>query len=279
MFMILFPNLVQQMMPYFVIQRSLYEVRERPSKTYSWVAFMLSSVIVEIPWNALLTVPAFFCWYYPIGFYKNAIPTDTVTERSGTMVLLILIFLMFSSTFSSMVIAGIEQAETGGNIAQLCFSLTLVFCGVLVSPTAMPGFWIFMYRLSPFTYFVSAVLSTGVGRTDIVCAANEVLRLAPAAGQTCKEYLTPYTTYAGGRILNPEATDMCEFCAVADTDTFLKGLNIIFDERWRNIGILFGYIAFNMIGAIGLYWLLRVPKKKSGVKQGQEPKQDAGAKA
>ncbi|EZG03190.1 hypothetical protein H106_06691 [Trichophyton rubrum CBS 735.88] len=275
MFMILFPNLVQQMMPYFVIQRSLYEVRERPSKTYSWIAFMISSVVVEIPWNALLTVPAFFCWYYPIGFYKNAIPTDAVTERSGTMFLLILIFLMFSSTFSSMVIAGIEQAETGGNIAQLCFSLTLVFCGVLVSPTAMPGFWIFMYRLSPFTYFVSAVLSTGVGRTDIVCAANEILRLTPAAGQTCMEYLGPYTKFAGGRILTPDATDMCEFCAVADTDTFLKGVNIIFDERWRNIGILFGYIAFNMVGAIGLYWLLRVPKRKSGVKQGQQPQKQA----
>jgi hypothetical protein len=45
------------------------------------------------------------------------------------MFLLILIFMMFTSTFSSMIIAGIEQPETGGNIAQLLFSLCLIFNG------------------------------------------------------------------------------------------------------------------------------------------------------
>lgn len=129
MFLTLFPNLVQQMMPYFVTQRSLYEVRERPSKAYSWKAFMLSSIIVELPWNTIMAVPSFFSWYYPIGMYRNAIPTGEVTQRGATMFLLIWIFLLFSSTFSSMIIAGVEQAETGGNIAQLLFSLTLIFCG------------------------------------------------------------------------------------------------------------------------------------------------------
>lgn len=129
MFMILFPNLVQQMMPYFVTQRSLYEVRERPSKAYSWKAFMLSSIIVELPWNTIMAVPAFFCWYYPIGFQNNAALTNATVERGGTMFLLVWIFLMFSSTFSAMIIAGMEHAETGGNFAQLLFSLTLIFCG------------------------------------------------------------------------------------------------------------------------------------------------------
>lgn len=34
----IFGQLVQQIMPHFVTQRALYEVRERPSKTYSWKA-------------------------------------------------------------------------------------------------------------------------------------------------------------------------------------------------------------------------------------------------
>lgn len=50
----IFGQLVQQIMPHFVTQRSLYEVRERPSKTYSWKAFMMSNILVEIPWNALM---------------------------------------------------------------------------------------------------------------------------------------------------------------------------------------------------------------------------------
>jgi ATP-binding cassette, subfamily G (WHITE), member 2, PDR len=46
-----FGNLSQQMMPHFVTQRSLYEARERPSKTYSWKVFIISNITVELPWN------------------------------------------------------------------------------------------------------------------------------------------------------------------------------------------------------------------------------------
>ncbi|KAL1964841.1 hypothetical protein VTN77DRAFT_6343 [Rasamsonia byssochlamydoides] len=264
MLLTIFPNLTQQMMPYFARQRALYEVRERPSKAYSWKAFILASIIVELPWNMLMAVPAFFSWYYPIGLYRNAELTDTVVSRGGTMFLLILLFLLFTSTFSSMVIAGIEQPETGGNIAQLLFSFCLVFCGVLATPTALPGFWIFMYRVSPFTYLVSAVLSTGLAQTKVVCAENEILRLAPPAGQTCGGFLGPYMSYAGGYLVNnPSNTTVCEFCTVSTTDAFLAQLDIYYSDRWRNVGILFVYVGFNIVGAIFLYWLARVPKKRT----------------
>jgi ATP-binding cassette subfamily G (WHITE) protein 2 (PDR) len=39
---------------------------------------------------------------------------------------------MFTSTFAHMIIAFNKTAETGGNVANLMFSLTLIFCGVLV---------------------------------------------------------------------------------------------------------------------------------------------------
>lgn len=129
MLLVIFPNLVQQMMPCFVTQRALYEVRERPSKAYSWKAFMVASIFAELPWNLLMSVPIFFSWYYPIGLYRNAEPTNEVIQRGGIMYLLILLFVMFTSTFSSMVIAGTEQPETGSNIAQLMFSLCLTFNG------------------------------------------------------------------------------------------------------------------------------------------------------
>lgn len=133
MFLTLFPNLSQQMMPYFALQRSLYEVRERPSKAYSWIAFILASIVVEIPWNLFMAVPAFFVWYYPIGLYQNAEPTDSVISRGGTMFLIILLFMLFTSTFTMMVVAGINDAATAGQISQLMFSLCLVFCGYVPS--------------------------------------------------------------------------------------------------------------------------------------------------
>ena len=75
--------------PHFCTQRDLYEVRERPSKTYSWKAFMVANIVVELPWNTLAAVGLFFCFYYPIGLYRNAEYTDAVTERGGLFFLFV----------------------------------------------------------------------------------------------------------------------------------------------------------------------------------------------
>ncbi|KAL4885009.1 ABC-2 type transporter-domain-containing protein [Aspergillus karnatakaensis] len=263
MLMTIFGNLVQQIMPNFVTQRSLYEARERPSKTYSWKAFMIANIVVELPWNTLMAALIFFCWYCPIGLYNNAKPTDAVTERGGLMFLLLWTFLLFTSTFAHMVIAGIELAETGGNVASLLFSLCLIFCGVLAGPNAMPGFWIFMYRVSPFTYLVSAMLSTGLAGTTVECEAVEYLNFDPPSNQTCLEYMQDYIDLTGaGYLQDPSATSQCSFCTMDKTDTFLLSVSSKFDEAWRNFGLMWVYIAFNIVGAVGIYWLARVPKGK-----------------
>lgn len=208
-----FGQLCQQIMPHFVTQRSLYEIRERPSKTYSWIVslssalevviylrvahcslgpqiFMLANILVELPWNTIAGVVLFFCWYYPIGLYRNAVPTDSVHERGALMFLLVEAFLWFTSTFAQMVIAGIPTAETAGNIGNLIFSLSLIFCGVLVQRPAL-GWWIvsrggkarmsslekltgsglmlqWMYYISPFTWLVEGMLTTGIAGTRYV---------------------------------------------------------------------------------------------------------------
>ncbi|KAG0161727.1 hypothetical protein PDIDSM_667603 [Penicillium digitatum] len=260
MLLVIFPGLVQQMMPSFVTQRALYEVRERPSKAYSWKAFMMASILVELTWSIVMSVPIFFCWYYPIGFYRNAEPTNAVIERSGIMYLLVLQFMMFTSTFSSMIIAGIEEPDTGSNIAQFMFSLCLVFNGVLANSSDMPHFWIFMNRVSPFTYFVSSVLSTGLTGTSVKCSSIEWLTVSPPEGQSCGSYLDPYIKAVNGTMLNPEALVDCKICPMSRTDQFLKSLNMSYSDVGRNIGLLFAYVGFNIVAALFLYWLCRVPK-------------------
>ncbi|KAM7221761.1 ABC-2 type transporter domain containing protein [Rhypophila decipiens] len=265
-----FGQLVQQTMPYFVIQRSLYEVRERPSKVYSWKIFMLSQIIVELPWNTLMGALMFFCWYYPVGLYRNAEAADQVAERGVLAFLLLVAFMLFTSTFTDMMIAAFETAEAGGNFANLLFTLCLIFCGVLANPATLPRFWIFMYRVSPFTYLVSALLSVSLANTDVVCATNEILHFAPPDGQTCIEYMGAYKAIAGGYLVDDFATKECGFCPMGDTNIFLANLSSGYEDRWRNFGIMFVYIIFNIFGALGLYWLVRVPKKKSEKKAKKE---------
>ncbi|EDN99553.1 hypothetical protein SS1G_02407 [Sclerotinia sclerotiorum 1980 UF-70] len=272
MLLTIFGNLVQQILPHFVTQRSLYEVRERPSKTYSWKVFILSNIIVELPWNTLMAVIIFVTWYYPIGLYRNAEMTNAVNERSGLMFAFVWAFLMFTSTFTDFIIAGMETAETAGNVANLMFSLCLIFCGVLASPTALPGFWIFMYRVSPFTYLVSGMMATGLANTEVVCDSIEYLHFNPPPSKTCGDYLNPYISVAGGYLNNPEATTNCEFCSIQDTNVFLAAVNSYYGDVWRNWGLLWVYIAFNVAGAIGMYWLVRVPK---GASQGDDDEKSA----
>lgn len=260
MLLTIFGQLVQQIMPHFVTQRSLYEVRERPSKAYSWKAFMLSNILVELPWNSLMAVLIYFCWYYPIGLYRNAGPTDTVTLRGFMMFLYVWMFLLFTSTFTHMVIAGLDSAETGGNIANVMFSLCLIFCGVIAQPGQFPRFWIFMYRVSPFTYLVSGMLSIGMADSTVTCAENEYVRFDPAQDQTCGQYISQYTDRMGGYMNNPNDTTACEFCSMQDTNVFLASLSSDYGDAWRNFGILWVYIIFNAGMALFLYWLIRMPK-------------------
>jgi len=261
MLLTIFSQLVQQIMPHFLTQRALYEVRERPAKTYSWKVFMLSNIIAELPYQTIMAVIMYFCWYYPTGMYRNAIPTNTVHERGALMFLLILAYLIFTSTFAHMAMAAAKDAETGGNFANLMSSFSLIFCGVLAGPKILPGFWIFMYHLSPFTYIVSAVMSTGLANTNVTCASNEYLTFDPQPGMTCAQYMQPYITEAGGYLQNPDAISDCSFCTTSSTNTFLESINSSYSTAWRNFGILWAYVAFNVAMALLLYWLFRVPDK------------------
>lgn len=77
----------------------------------------------------MMAVILYFTWAYPIGYYKNAIPTNEVHLRGAELFLFVLGFLLFASTFAHFIIAAMDTAETAGNIANLLFSLCLIFCG------------------------------------------------------------------------------------------------------------------------------------------------------
>ena len=170
--------------------------------------------------------------------------------------------LLFTSTFTHMCISAVEDAEAGGNLANFLFILIFFFCGVLTPADALPRFWIFLYRVSPLTYWVSAVLSTGLANADVTCASNEWTTVITPKGRSCGEYMAEYISQAGGYVLDPEATGICSYCRVKDTNVFLSAVSAHYEDRWRNFGILWVFIAFNIVAALVLYWLVRVPKGK-----------------
>lgn len=255
-------QLVEQQMPHFVTQRSLYEVRERPAKTYSWKIFMISQILAEIPWN---TISSIFMWaflYYPVGFYKNADAAGQGTERGVLMFLLFWQFTLFASTFAHMCVSFANSAEEAGNTANFLFILAFFFCGVLATPDMMPGFWIFLYRASPLSYWVSAILSTGLANVEVKCASNEWTSISPPDGQKCGDYMADYISRFGGYLKDSEAESGCKYCKMGDTNVFLASIDSEYSTRWRNFGIIWVYIVFNIFAAMALYYLVRMPKGK-----------------
>lgn len=117
-----------------------------------------------------------------------------------------------------------------------------------------------MYRATPVTYFVSAMISTGISGINITCSTAELVRFSPPRSENCGSYLAEYISYAGGTLLDPNATEECRFCPISTTDSLLATLGIDVTARWRNLGISLVYTATNILGSLLLYWVVRVPK-------------------
>ncbi|OAP63066.1 hypothetical protein AYL99_02293 [Fonsecaea erecta] len=254
----IFTALIQQIIPRFVIQRSLYEVRERPSKAYSFVAFLLANILVEIPYQILLGIMAYASYYYSVFGIQSS-------ERQGLVLLFCVQFFVYASTFSQMVIAALPDAETAGIIATLMFAMCVIFNGVLQPPNALPGFWHFMYRVSPFTYIIDGIVATALHSRKVVCAENELSVFSPPPNMTCGQYLAPYLHVAPGTLYNPAATSNCEYCALSVADQYLSPRGISWGQRWRNFGLVWAYVAFDLFMIPLLYYNFRMKKWRGKV--------------
>lgn len=255
-------------MPRFVVQRTLYEARERPSRMYSWFAFVVSNIVVEIPFQAFVGVISFASYHYAVFGIQSS-------QQQGLMLLYFIENFVFASTFGQMMMAGLPDAESAGNLATIFLFMCSIFNGVMQPPDALPGFWIFMYRLSPLSYLVGGIASTGLHQRHITCTDGELSKFDAPPGQTCGQYLKSYLEHASGRLLNPAATASCQYCPLRTADQYLAGNQVYWSERWRNFGILLAFIAFNIFATIGLYWLarvrpLRVKREKNTKKLGEE---------
>lgn len=108
--------LANQLQVVFIKTRTIYEIRERPSRMYSWSALVASQVLVEVPWNMLGSTVYFFCWFWPIGF-----PAD----RAGyTFLVLAVLFPLHITTFAQALAAMAPNTTIASLTFSLLFSLT-----------------------------------------------------------------------------------------------------------------------------------------------------------
>lgn len=103
------------------------------------------------------------------------------------------------------------------------------------------------------------MLSVGLANQQVTCSDIEVRTLQPPGGQTCIAYLQDFISSSGGYLLNEQATSDCQFCPISSTNTFLTAVSASYDRRWRNFGILWAFIVFNICAAVGCKFALARP--------------------
>ncbi|KAI0265441.1 ABC-2 type transporter-domain-containing protein [Gloeopeniophorella convolvens] len=242
--------LATQIQAPFIDTRRIYEIRERPSRMYSWSALVTSQIIGELPFSVLASNVYFLIWYWLVGFPSS---------RAGYSYLMLCVaYPLYYSTFAQWVAAMSPNAEIAAQLTNFFISFVITFNGV-IQPYTHLGWWKWMYRASPYTYLQEGIMGQVLGGSEITCAPVEYSIVHPPSGQTCQQYLGPFINNFGGYLTNPDAGDSCQFCSFRTADQFL-GFNVnIFDSNhWRNFAFMWIYIASNVFFVFAITYIFRI---------------------
>lgn len=252
MIQVLSNPLTIQILNFAYNSRELYEVREAASNTFHWSCLIIAQFLAEIPYHIVFSTLLYCCFYFPVGY-------DSVAKVAGYFYFVfVILFQLYYVSFGLMVSYVSPDPSSAAIITALLFSFTLAFCGVLQPVSQMPGFWTFMYKVSPYTYFIQAFMADVLHDRPVVCNPEEFSILTPPSGISCSEYLEPFIKMAGGYLENPSSTTSCSYCRYSVADEYLETIGVKYSYRWRNVGFICVYIVFNFCFMLILYYLMRV---------------------
>ncbi|KAG2033847.1 ABC-2 type transporter-domain-containing protein, partial [Suillus americanus] len=248
--LVLSVSLVHQLMAVYIDIRTVYEIRERPSRMYHWTALLMSQLVAEIPWNITSSAAFFFCSYWTVGYSTN---------RAGyTLLMLSVAFPLYYTTFGQSIASMAPTAPVASVYFTTLVIFIMIFDGV-VQPFNQLNRWKWMYRVSPFTYIIEGLLGQAIGGQSISCSSAEFVSVNPPKGLTCGNYMGPFIEFTGGYLTNPEAAEGCQYCPAKTTDQFVYSrFNIKYSNHWRNLGIVFGFVAFNIVAAFWFTYFMRI---------------------
>ncbi|TFA98420.1 Brefeldin A resistance protein [Trichoderma ghanense] len=233
------PPLIQQLQPVFISSRNLFQSRENSAKIYSWIAWVTSAVVVEIPYGIVAGAIYFNCWWW--GIFGTRVSSFT----SGFSFILILVFELYYISFGQAIASFAPNELLASLLVPVFFLFVVSFCGVVVPPNQLPTFWrSWMYWLSPFHYLLEAFLGAAIHDHPVRCKSSEFARFSAPPGQTCESYTASYINQAGGYV-QTAPDGLCEFCQYATGDQFGRGFSVEYSHIWRDFGIFCGFILFN----------------------------------
>jgi ABC-type multidrug transport system ATPase subunit len=247
--------LIGAAMPQFLFMRELFK-RDYAAKHYSSSPFTLAMLLVEIPYLIIAASLCIICCYWASGF-------DVGDSFDGFYFwIAFTLFIIYCHSFGIFIAATSPHMVVAMITMPILITFLFLFAGVLSPPSQLPYFWrSWMYHLDPFRYFMEGVITTALAPVTIKCKDDDLLKFMAPPGETCGSYTKDFLSYATGYIANPDslgtANDLCGYCQFSTGTQFLQTLEWDIKYRWRDFGILVGYLAFNVILCLIFVYLFR----------------------
>lgn len=251
------------MLPMYVEMRAIFETRERRAKVYSWYAFQVTFLAVEIPWD----------WFCGLAYW---IPWEFMVGNSGSHLWSLLWFIPLYCTFWP-TLAVLTQnmardALLGGVLFESLYSFCLMFSGIVTPPSLFPRFWVWMNRLTPLRYYMEGQAGNALASQAVTCTPSDLVRITPPPDTTCDSFLSSFspsldavklaldshTTPTGFGYWIPLEGGACGWCAYTRADQFLAELGMDARHRVRDVWIFVMYLVFNVCLCFATFYLFRI---------------------
>ncbi|KAJ2903113.1 ATP-binding cassette transporter snq2, partial [Coemansia aciculifera] len=245
---------INQVQPEFLRQRQYYG-RETSTNQYGWRAFAFAIIFTEWPFSFISNTVFFLAFYWTVGL-------NSIGDRIGYFYLAYIVLGLFSLTLGQAIAAFSPNDIVAALINPIFTAMIILFCGVTIPYLQMPKFWrSWMYWISPYHYYVEGVITNDLHASRVQCKQSEFFKFDPPSNQTCAQYAGEWIARAPGYINNLDATSACEYCSYKVGDEFYTALSWSFDHRWRNMGILIGFVAFNVVFTVLMIKVFKVNKR------------------
>ncbi|KFA79185.1 hypothetical protein S40288_02404 [Stachybotrys chartarum IBT 40288] len=262
MSLIVGPPLGLQLQPRFVALRDIYTQREQASQTYSWLCFVLPAILIELPYALVTSLAYWLLWYFPVGYF-------TQPERAGYSLLMYELFSVFAHSLAQLCAALMPSLNATFMANGFFFMFVNTFAGTLSPEPVTPSGWRWYFNVSPLFYMSEGTTANMLYDLDIVCEPSETFIFEMpemsdnSTTTTCQGYAADFLSSATGYLLNPDDTSDCQYCRYKDGQSYYLQWGYDFANRYRNVGIFIGFIAFNYMAVIVLTYLLKVKKCRS----------------
>ncbi|KAL5044211.1 hypothetical protein BDW71DRAFT_199087 [Aspergillus fruticulosus] len=222
-FVFVAPGVINQLQPYFLQNRDIFETREKKSKIYYWVAFIGAQAISEIPYLIICGTLYFLCWYFTVGFPSTA-------TISGHI-------------YFQMILCEFLYTPIGQAIAAYVLN---EYSASLVNPLVL-GAGLIGFRV--------------LWDAPVNCTDSEWVKIDLPSNETCGSYMNPFIEMSGGYVRDAFSTASCEYCQYVIGPEYAQQFNLKKEYySWRDTRIT---VLFCITIYICIFLMMKLRSKKT----------------